>query len=66
LAGVIWVRGEYLSPPGSRPTIGQSAGAFAYVDPLWSRLPEAMNGMINSRQTTLIDEIFFSLVLCRL
>jgi hypothetical protein len=25
-----------------------------------------MNGMINSRQATLIDEIFFSLVLCRL
>jgi len=58
LAGVICVRGENLLPPGSRPTIGQSAGAFADADPRWSGLPEAMNGVINSRQTTLLADTF--------
>jgi len=33
---------------------------FADADPRWSRLPEAMNGVTNSRQTTLVADIFFT------
>ena len=50
--------------------MGQSAGVFADFDPdvgpVWSRLPEAMNGIINSRQTTPPDDTAFSLIPCRL
>jgi hypothetical protein len=56
LAGVIWVRAEYLVPPGSRPGIGQSPGTPTGVDnvgpdlPLWRGQLEAKSGRIDSKQ----------------
>jgi hypothetical protein len=41
-------------------------GVDSEIEPLWPRLPEATNGTINNRQTSLLDDIHFSHVPGRL